>query len=187
MLIGEWPDCHTARLLSDRRAVWPDCPAVRVASGQIIARPDYSVAVLRVDPEGDGWTYTRMGGRTGSVSRATRQVGGKDLNSGGGPCAVIEGPELLMRTVCVNICWIASRTCYDLGITPSPIEASSATVRASEQEGVFWEACRGRCTCDLVECVDGNVSRVERLRLQRGKGRCGSGETCEGQEGLHVG
>ena len=128
-------------------------------------------------------TYTRTGerrggGRTGG--RALRErSGGRDLYSGVGPCAVIEGRELLMRKICANMCWIAGRDHAE------PIEASSAT--AIEQENVFWEACRGRRTFDLVECVDGNASRVERLRLERGKSHCGSGETCEDQEGLHVG
>ena len=88
--------------------------------------------------------------------------------SRGGPCAVIEGPEVLVRKICANMCWLAGR---DHTAPDRDIEC---------QANVFWKACRGRCTCDLVDRFDGNASRVERLRLEHGKGRCGSGETYEG-------
>ena len=155
----------TVRSWSAQIAKWQDCRVVGGAG--------------RADGRADGWTGERTRGRESGRAggqaagqpgdRSGGWPGGRDLNSGGGPCAVIEEPQLLMRKV-----WITGRD------HTSPIEASSAKARASEQANVFWEACRGRCTCDLVDRFDGSAGRVERLRLEHRKGRCGSSETYEG-------
>ena len=67
---------------------WLDCGMVKVLSGLIAEWLD-----------------------TGRADFGLARPGGRDLNSGGGPCAVIEGSELLMRehAVCANTRWITRR------------------------------------------------------------------------------
>ena len=110
--IDERPGCRAARLRSGSLASgllakWLDC---RMRLGGTVRR-----AGGRTDGRADGRTRGRRSGRAGGHAagpagdRACGRTGGMDRNCGGGPCAVIEGPELLVREVCTNRSWIAGR------------------------------------------------------------------------------